>query len=97
MANMSMNKVPMPAQAPEDRIHNFSEVAQGYTLEMAVEEASRCIGCKNKPCVNGCPVNVRIPEFIECVQRGDISAAYEIIKSTNALPAVCGRVCPQES
>lgn len=97
MANMSMNKVPMPSQDPGERIHNFEEVAQGYTLEMAMEEAARCIGCKNKPCVNGCPVNVRIPEFIACVQRGDIPAAYEIIKSTNALPAVCGRVCPQES
>lgn len=97
MANMSMKKVPMPSQDPGERIHNFEEVAQGYTLEMAMEEAARCIGCKNKPCVNGCPVNVRIPEFIACVQRGDIPAAYEIIKSTNALPAVCGRVCPQES
>lgn len=97
MANMSMKKVPMPSQEPGARIHNFEEVAQGYTLEMAMEEAARCIGCKNKPCVNGCPVNVRIPEFIACVQRGDIPAAYEIIKSTNALPAVCGRVCPQES
>ena len=97
MANMSMNKVPMPTQDPDVRIQNFEEVAEGYTLEMAIEEAARCIGCKNKPCVNGCPVNVRIPEFIACVQQGDIPAAYEIIKSTNALPAVCGRVCPQES
>ena len=97
MANMSMQKVPMPAQAPDVRIKNFDEVAQGYTLEMAVEEAGRCIGCKNQPCVAGCPVNVRIPEFIACVQRGDIPAAYQILKSTNALPAICGRVCPQEN
>ncbi|HIZ83180.1 MAG TPA: NADPH-dependent glutamate synthase [Firmicutes bacterium] len=97
MPNMSMKKVPMPSQDPAARIRNFDEVAEGYTLEMAVEEAGRCIGCKNQPCVQGCPVGVRIPEFIACVQKGDIPAAYEIIKSTNALPAVCGRVCPQEN
>ena len=97
MANMSMEKVPMPTQSPEERIKNFDEVAEGYTLEMAIEEAGRCIGCKNQPCVDGCPVNVRIPAFIARVQQGDIPGAYEIIKSTNALPAVCGRVCPQES
>ena len=74
---------------------NFDEVAVGYTKEMAMEEAQRCLNCKHKPCVSGCPVNVRIPEFIEEVAKGNFEKAYEIIKSTNFLPAVCGRVCPQ--
>ncbi|MBE6754498.1 MAG: bifunctional dihydroorotate dehydrogenase B NAD binding subunit/NADPH-dependent glutamate synthase [Ruminococcaceae bacterium] len=95
--NMSLQKNPMPEQAPEVRRHNFEEVAMGYTAEMAIDEARRCLNCKNKPCVNGCPVNVRIPEFIAKVAVGDFAAAYEIISSTNALPAVCGRVCPQET
>ena len=97
MANMSLEKIKMPEQAPDIRNKNFEEVAMGYTSEMAMEEATRCLNCKHKPCVNGCPVNVRIPEFIEQVAKGDFLAAYKIITSTNALPAVCGRVCPQES
>lgn len=97
MANMSLIKVPMPEQDPKVRARNFEEVTLGYTLEMAIEEAKRCLNCKHKPCVSGCPVNVRIPEFIQEVAKGDIEKAYEIIKSTNTLPAVCGRVCPQES
>ncbi len=97
MANMSMTKNPMPHQEPLVRNKNFDEVALGYTAETAVDEAKRCLNCKNKPCVSGCPVKVRIPEFIEKVAQGDFDQAYEIITSTNALPAVCGRVCPQES
>ena len=87
----------MPEQAPDVRNKNFKEVALGYTKEMAMEEATRCLNCKHKPCVSGCPVNVRIPEFIAEVAKGDFMEAYKILTSTNALPAVCGRVCPQES
>lgn len=94
---MSLTKVPMPEQDPNVRNKNFSEVALGYTAEMAMEEASRCLNCKNKPCVGGCPVNVPIPEFIEKVAAGDFEGAYEVITSENALPAICGRVCPQEN
>ena len=97
MANMTLVKTPMPEQDPQLRARNFKEVALGYTAEMAIEEANRCLGCKNPKCVEGCPVNVRIPEFIKKVQEGDFKAAYEIITSTNALPALSGRVCPQES
>ena len=97
MANMSLKKVGMPEQSPDVRNKNFAEVSKGYTPEMAVEEATRCLNCKNKPCVGGCPVNVRIPEFIEKVAAGEFEEAYKIITSTNGLPAVCGRVCPQES
>ena len=97
MANMTLVKTPMPEQDPKVRARNFKEVALGYTAEMAIEEANRCLGCKNPKCVEGCPVNVRIPEFIKKVQEGDFRAAYEIITSTNALPALSGRVCPQES
>ncbi len=97
MANMSLEKIKMPEQKPDVRNKNFEEVALGYTAEMAVEEAQRCLNCKHKPCVSGCPVNVRIPEFIAEVAKGDFMAAYRVITSTNALPAVCGRVCPQES
>ncbi|MBS1473891.1 MAG: NADPH-dependent glutamate synthase [Massilimaliae sp.] len=97
MANMSLEKVKMPEQDPNVRNKNFEEVALGYDEIMAMEEATRCLHCKNKPCVSGCPVNVRIPEFIEKVAAGDFAEAYRIITSTNALPAVCGRVCPQES
>ena len=97
MADMSPKKTPMPVADPLIRNKNFDEVALGYTKEMAIAEANRCLNCKNKPCVSGCPVNVCIPEFISEVAKGDFLAAYDIIKSTNALPAVCGRVCPQES
>src|SRR5574344_2741097 len=97
MANMSLKKVPMPEQDPQVRARNFQEVTLGYTEEMAVEEAGRCLGCKNPKCVEGCPVNVRIPEFIAKVAEGDFAAAYEVITSTNALPALSGRVCPQET
>ena len=96
MANMSLTKVPMPEQDEVLRRDNFDEVALGYTEEMAIEEAKRCLNCKNMPCRSGCPVNVRIPEFIAKVAEGDFYAAYEIVTSTNSLPAVCGRVCPQE-
>ena len=97
MANMSLKKVPIPEQDPKVRARNFKEVTLGYTAEQAVEEAGRCLSCKNPKCVEGCPVNVRIPEFIKKVQEGDFKAAYEIITSTNALPALSGRVCPQET
>ena len=97
MANMTLVKTPMPEQDPQVRARNFKEVTLGYTAEMAIEEAGRCLKCKNPKCVEGCPVNVRIPEFIAKVQEGDFKAAYEIITSTNALPALSGRVCPQES
>lgn len=97
MPNMSLKKVPMPVQDPQVRARNFEEVALGYDEIMAVEEATRCLNCKHKPCVSGCPVNVRIPEFIAAVAAGNFEEAYQIITSTNALPAVCGRVCPQEN
>ena len=97
MPNMSLTKVPMPEQDPNVRNKNFLEVAMGYTEEMAMEEASRCLNCKNKPCVSGCPVNVRIPEFVAKVAEGKFEEAYEIIISTNSLPAISGRVCPQEN
>ena len=96
MPNMSLKKVPMPEQEPNVRNHNFQEVSLGYTKEMAMEEAARCLNCKHKPCVGGCPVNIRIPEFIAKVAEGDFQAAYDIISDTNALPSVSGRVCPQE-
>ncbi|MEG0013845.1 MAG: NADPH-dependent glutamate synthase [Cellulosilyticaceae bacterium] len=97
MANMSLSKVPMPEQDPHIRNKNFKEVTLGYTKEMAIEEATRCLGCKQRFCVAGCPVNVPIPEFIEEVAKGNIEAAYHIITAENALPAICGRVCPQEN
>lgn len=97
MPNMSPKKVPMPEQNPNERIKNFLEVALGYTEEMAVEEAQRCLQCKHRPCVSGCPVNVKIPDFIKLVAEGKFQEAYEKIKETNSLPAVCGRVCPQEN
>ena len=97
MANMTLTKTPMPEQDPKVRARNFEEVALGYTAEQAMEEAGRCLGCKKPKCVEGCPVNVRIPEFIAKVAEGDFQAAYEIVTSTNALPALSGRVCPQES
>ena len=97
MANMRMDKNPMPEQEPLVRNKNFEEVALGYTAEMAMDEAKRCLNCKNRPCVSGCPVNVRIPDFIAKVAEGDFDGAYSVITSTNSLPAICGRVCPQES
>ena len=97
MANMIATKTPMPEQEPQIRNKNFKEVAIGYTKEMAVEEAKRCLNCKHKPCVSGCPVNVRIPEFLAKVAEEKFEEAYQIILSTNRLPAVCGRVCPQET
>ena len=87
----------MPTQAPEVRAHNFSEVALGYTAEIAVEEAKRCLNCKNQPCVNGCPVNINIPDFISRIKESDFEGAYQIIAQSSSLPAVCGRVCPQET
>ena len=97
MPNMSLTKVPVPEQDAKVRSRNFEEVCLGYTKEQAMEEATRCLNCKNKPCVGGCPVNIHIPEFIAKVAEGDFKAAYEIISDTNALPGVSGRVCPQES
>ena len=95
--NMDPKKCPMPTQDPDIRNKNFEEVALGYTAEMAVNEAKRCIHCKNKPCQTGCPVGIDIPEFIGHVAEGDFEAAYQVINRSSSLPAVCGRVCPQES
>ena len=97
MPNMSLKKNPMPEQAPAVRAANFKEVALGYTREIAMEEADRCLNCKHAPCVTGCPVNVPIPSFIAKIKEGDFQAAYEIIRTQNGLPAICGRVCPQET
>ncbi|MBR1689292.1 MAG: NADPH-dependent glutamate synthase [Oscillibacter sp.] len=97
MANMSLTKNPMPSQDPEVRNKNFQEVALGYTEAQALDEAQRCLNCKAKPCMTGCPVMVHIPEFIAQVAKGNFEEAYQIIANTSALPAVCGRVCPQES
>ncbi len=95
--NMSLTKNPMPAQDPNVRNKNFDEVALGYTAEMAMDEAQRCLHCKAKPCVAGCPVKIDIPEFIGKVAEGDFEGGYEVIARSSALPAVCGRVCPQET
>ena len=97
MPNMRATKNPMPSQDPNVRNKNFKEVTLGYTEEMAVDEAQRCLNCKHKPCVSGCPVNIHIPEFIHKVAEGDFEGAYQIISLSSSLPAVCGRVCPQES
>ncbi|MCR4962774.1 MAG: NADPH-dependent glutamate synthase [Firmicutes bacterium] len=97
MADMKMPRHAMPAQDPEVRSHNFNEVALGYTKEMAMEEATRCLGCPKMPCKKGCPVQIDIPAFISKVAEGDFEGAYEVIHRTSNLPAVCGRVCPQES
>lgn len=97
MANMQLDKTPMPVQKAEDRIHNFNEVALGYNEEMAVNEAERCLGCKAKPCVSGCPVEINIPAFIEEIKKGNFEGAYDIVSLSSSLPAVCGRVCPQEN
>lgn len=97
MANMSPNKNPMPTQNPSVRARNFDEVALGYTKEAAMDEALRCLNCKNMPCVSGCPVKISIPEFIAKIKEGDFEGAYQVISRSSSLPAVCGRVCPQET
>ena len=97
MPNMSLKKNEMPSQAPDVRNKNFKEVALGYTAETAMDEATRCLHCKHKPCVSGCPVQIDIPAFIAEVAKGDFDAAYEVINRSSSLPAVCGRVCPQET
>ena len=97
MPNMNPKKLPAREQAPDVRNKNFDEVSQGYDEAMAMEEAARCLNCKHRPCVAGCPVNVRIPEFIQLVKDGKFLEAYDVITSTNGLPAICGRVCPQET
>ncbi len=95
--NMSLKKNPMPTQDPAVRAHNFSEVATGYSEAAAVDEALRCLDCKNMPCVQGCPVNIHIPEFIRHIKEMDFEGAYQVIARSSSLPAVCGRVCPQET
>lgn len=97
MPNMSLKKNEMPVQDAKERSANFNEVALGYTLEQALDEANRCLNCKNKPCVGACPVNINIPAFIEEIRKGDLEQAYQIISKSSSLPAVCGRVCPQET
>ena len=97
VANMNPKKNSMPTQVPEVRAHNFDEVALGYDRETAIDEALRCLNCKNMPCVTGCPVNIHIPAFIEKIKEGDFEGAYQIIARSSSLPAVCGRVCPQET
>ncbi len=96
-ANMSPTRNPMPSQDPVLRGKNFDEVALGYSEETAILEAQRCLECKNMPCVSGCPVKIRIPEFISRIKEGDFEGAYQIIAKSSSLPAVCGRVCPQET
>ena len=96
-ANMSLTRNPMPNQDPLVRAHNFSEVALGYSEETAIDEANRCLNCKHMPCVDGCPVKIHIPEFISKIKEGDFEGAYQIISKSSSLPAVCGRVCPQET
>ena len=93
---MKIPRQDMPVQEPEDRVQNFDEVALGFTLDLARKEAERCLQCKEPHCMEGCPVEVTIPEFIEAVRVGDMAKAVEIMKSKNNLPAICGRVCPQE-
>ncbi|MBQ7183385.1 MAG: NADPH-dependent glutamate synthase [Clostridia bacterium] len=97
MPDMRLTKYPIPTQSPEERVTNYSEVALGYDADTAVKEAARCLNCKNKPCVSGCPVGIRIPDFIAAIREQDFDKAYAIIREDSALPAVCGRVCPQES
>ena len=96
MPNMSPKKNEMPTQAPEVRAHNFNEVATGYSEETALDEALRCLNCPKMPCVSGCPVNIHVPEFIAKIRENDFEGAYQVIQQTSSLPAVCGRVCPQE-
>ncbi len=95
-SKMNLNRIEMPKQAPEERKHNFDEVATGYTYEMAMEEAGRCIQCKKRNCQQGCPVNIDIPDFIGLLQKGDIGGASKVLKAKTSLPGICGRVCPQE-
>ncbi len=97
MPDMKQTRMPMPEQLPEVRNRNFKEVSLGYTEEMAVKEAQRCLNCKNKPCMSGCPVNVKIPEFVALIAERRFEEAYYKIRETSSLPAICGRVCPQES
>ena len=97
MANMNLKRNAMPVQDALVRAHNFDEVALGYTEEQAIDEANRCLNCKNMPCVAGCPVKIHIPEFISKIKEGDFEGAYQIITKSSSLPAVCGRVCPQET
>ena len=97
MANMNPKKNPMPTQDPLVRARNFDEVALGYDEATAIDEALRCLNCKHMPCVNGCPVNIHIPEFITKIKEGDFEGAYQVIAKSSTLPAVCGRVCPQET
>ena len=97
MPNMAKKKVPAHEQEPDIRNKNFDEVTFCYSAEQAKEEAQRCLNCKNRPCVEGCPVNVQIPDFIALIEKGDTESAFKKINETNSLPAVCGRVCPQES
>ena len=96
MPNMRREKAPMPMQDAKERSRNFSEVALGYTMEVARDEAARCLNCKNSPCVSGCPVKIDIPAFLKEVANGNESGAYAILSRSSTLPAVCGRVCPQE-
>ena len=97
MRNNSLTKVPIPEQDANIRNKNFEEVVMGYIKEQAIEEAKRCFNCKHKACVSGCPVNVPIPEFIQAIVNDDMELAYKIITKENSLPAICGRVCPQEN
>ena len=97
MPNMSPKRNPMPTLDPKERGRVFAEVALGYTEEQAIDEAERCLNCKTMPCVSGCPVNIRIPEFIAKIREYDFEGAYRIISESSSLPAVCGRVCPQET
>ena len=97
LPNMKPNKNAMPMQDPKVRAHNFDEVATGYSEEIAIDEAKRCLNCKTMPCVAGCPVKIHIPEFIAKIKEGDFEGAYQVIAQSSSLPAVCGRVCPQET
>src|SRR4030042_4595892 len=97
MANLDLNRIKMPRQDPKVRARNFEEVALGYSKEQAVQEASRCISCVKRPCVSGCPVNVDIPEFTKALREGNMPEAVKALKAKNALPGICGRVCPQET
>jgi|Deesub1362B_J571_1020462.scaffolds.fasta_scaffold38449_2 glutamate synthase (NADPH/NADH) small chain len=90
-------KIPMPERKPEERIRDFEEVALGYSMEDAIAEAERCFQCIEAGCIAGCPVEIDIPEFIRCIRENDFDRAIEIIKERNSLPAMCGRVCPQEN